>query len=811
MKQWLTIQATLASHWRRHPIQTVVFLLGLALATALWSGVQALNEQARTSYDRAAGLFDGAALPYLTAAAGGNLPDSLFGDLRREGWPVSPVLEGTLTVDGQQYRILGIDPVSLPAEASAAQAVSTSDFLLADFLKPPGIMLTAPEGPKQWPDDTVGMPELHPHTAIPAGTLITDIGVAQQLLDQPDRLTRLLVPVDFARSRPLPASLRSRLVWEQSQSSGELNRLTDSFHLNLTALGLLAFSVGLMIVHSATGLTFHQRTGLLRTLRACGVSQRQLSAALIIEVVIAALLAGLAGLLLGRQVASLLLPDVAASLRGLYNAPVSATLSLSPVWWMSGLAMSMLGAGTATGAHLWQAARAPVLARQENLAAIHARGLRLQSAIGAVMMAGGAMTLYLANSLLLAFCALAALLLGSALILPAILGRLLQAGLPLARGPVSQWFWAEARQQMSGLSLALMALLLALCANIGVGGMVEGFRLTFTDWLDQRLAAEIYLIAENQEQADQMAHWAERQDDIDAVLPFLEADARFGDWPLEIVGLQRHPTYERFWPMRQSRPGAWERFAAGTGALISEQMANHHGLSVGQTIQLDLGSEPWTLNIEGIYADYGNPIPEIRVAVNMLEQRYRGAMQRGYHVRTDEENAEALVARARTALNLSPRAAIDQASLKQFSSQLFERTFLVTGAINTLTLGVAGIALFTNLLTLTQSRLPRLAPPWAMGVGRRRLVLLEWLRTLWLAALTVILAIPLGLMLCWALVARINVEAFGWRLPMYLFPEQWVILGVLALGVTVLATALPAWRLSRVPAGQWVRVFAAEE
>jgi putative ABC transport system permease protein len=45
------------SHWRRHPANLGALLIGLAIATALWSGVQALNEQARKSYDRAAAVF----------------------------------------------------------------------------------------------------------------------------------------------------------------------------------------------------------------------------------------------------------------------------------------------------------------------------------------------------------------------------------------------------------------------------------------------------------------------------------------------------------------------------------------------------------------------------------------------------------------------------------------------------------------------------------------------------------------------------------------------------------------------------------
>ena len=59
MKQGLWILAVLLSHWRRHPMQLTTLMVGLISATALWSGVQALNQQARISYDRAAAVFGG--------------------------------------------------------------------------------------------------------------------------------------------------------------------------------------------------------------------------------------------------------------------------------------------------------------------------------------------------------------------------------------------------------------------------------------------------------------------------------------------------------------------------------------------------------------------------------------------------------------------------------------------------------------------------------------------------------------------------------------------------------------------------------
>jgi putative ABC transport system permease protein len=107
-------------------------------------------------------------------------------------------------------------------------------------------------------------------------------------------------------------------------------------------------------------------------------------------------------------------------------------------------------------------------------------------------------------------------------------------------------------------------------------------------------------------------------------------------------------------------------------------------------------------------------------------------------------------------------------------------------------------------------RLPQLAPVWALGLTRRRLALLDLGRAVVLAALTGALALPLGLGLAWALLAVVNVEAFGWRLPMYLFWLDYLRLGGLALLAAALAALWPAWRLSTTPPAQLLGVFRHE-
>jgi len=153
---------------------------------------------------------------------------------------------------------------------------------------------------------------------------------------------------------------------------------------------------------------------------------------------------------------------------------------------------------------------------------------------------------------------------------------------------------------------------------------------------------------------------------------------------------------------------------------------------------------------------------------------------------------------------------IDQAGVKAISIGVFERTFAVTGALNTLTLLVSGVALLATLMTLGNQRLAQLAPVWAVGAPRRRLALLEFLRLPVLAVATALIALPVGLLMAWLLVSVVNVEAFGWRLPFQVFPAQWAQTVALAFVTALAAASLPVWRLTRLSPAALLKVFADE-
>ena len=325
---------------------------------------------------------------------------------------------------------------------------------------------------------------------------------------------------------------------------------------------------------------------------------------MVVELVTLSLVAGVVGLVCGYFIAATLLPDVAASLRGLYGAQIPGQLSLKREWWAAGLAISVIGALGASAASLIKASRLPILAAAQPYAWQEAqqRWLWRQGAAASVMALAAIALLWFGDFAVTGFAVLAAILVGAALGLPAMLGLVLKLGESATRKPVATWFWADSRLQLSGLSLALMALLLALGVNVGVGTMVDSFSRTFR-WIDGRLASDVYVGATSEAQAREIKAWLRPRPKCRLPLPGGSAarrptvrDHRFRrpsdlSRPLAVVRI-RHECWDRVAPaMRRWSASRWR---GGE-------------LSLGDKLQVPTPDGPWALEVSAIYADYGNP------------------------------------------------------------------------------------------------------------------------------------------------------------------------------------------------------------
>ncbi len=250
-----TALTALLSHWRWRPVQLLTLVLGLAMATALWSAVQTINSEARASYARAAAILGQDRLSQLVREDRARLDQQVFVTLRKGGWLVSPLLEGERRLGGTKVRVLGFDPLTSPPQAQQLDLSARGDLL--EFITGPGLLYAAPETAAKLRGHVTQA--LRETAGLPPGMVLTDIGQAQAVLEAPGQISRLVLWPEQPLGRVPLKDLAPELRQRDPSNANDLARLTDSFHLNLTAFAFLSFAVGLFIVHSTIGLAFEQR------------------------------------------------------------------------------------------------------------------------------------------------------------------------------------------------------------------------------------------------------------------------------------------------------------------------------------------------------------------------------------------------------------------------------------------------------------------------------------------------------------------------------------------------------------------------
>jgi putative ABC transport system permease protein len=146
-------------------------------------------------------------------------------------------------------------------------------------------------------------------------------------------------------------------------------------------------------------------------------------------------------------------------------------------------------------------------------------------------------------------------------------------------------------------------------------------------------------------------------------------------------------------------------------------------------------------------------------------------------------------------LDLDDDEIIDQTELRQIGLAVFDRTFVVTRALNTLTLLVAAIGIFCAVSAIHHHRVGQQALLASLGLSRRErgtLLLAQWGM---LGLLCMVLVWPLATLLAGYLGMVVTPAAFGWSFPLQLDWQHYPVLAVLAAACLMMAVILPSLRL----------------
>jgi putative ABC transport system permease protein len=128
------------------------------------------------------------------------------------------------------------------------------------------------------------------------------------------------------------------------------------------------------------------------------------------------------------------------------------------------------------------------------------------------------------------------------------------------------------------------------------------------------------------------------------------------------------------------------------------------------------------------------------------------------------------------------------------SLAVFDRTFAITRALNMLTLLVAAIAIFASLLAVYQFRRPEYALWRSLGVNWPAFFALSGFPIVLMTAVVMLLALPLGIVLSWLLIHKINVISFGWTMPVIVAMKPIIFLFFVVAAVVLTAFILASIR-----------------
>lgn len=825
----------------RHPWQLALALVGIALGVAVVVAIELAMESALSAFDQTRKAFSGTATHRIVAGDGG-LDEKLYTRLRVEQGiqQLSPIVSGHVRLPNDSFKLIGIDPFVEKSFQSAWQQQYSDVGFLARLIAEPGTALISEQTAARLHlkvDDEITVKTgngehrlkiialLSPPQAISeqalSGLIITDIATAQEVLGLFGRLSSIDALIDddasetLARIRQvLPANVLLLSADSQSQAMREMTR---AFSINLKALGLFSLLVGLFLIYNTMTFLVVQRRRLIGSLRAMGVTRRQIFNLIINEAFWLAIAGTAIGIALGIVLAQGLLHLISGTLNAVYFRIDAASLMITPAQLVKGI---LLGIGATLLAVLppaLEATRLPpttVLIRSQLESGVR-RLIKVTGLAGGLfMLAGLALALWSGKSIALGLVGIFLLLFGFALLTPVftlMVMKLVERVFGRISGILGRLPARMVSAEISRTGIAIAALMMAVAATIGMDLMIGSFRQTVQEWLQSALRADLYvsLPGEKTPAAASGDHGLKAKlaahGDVQMLSSLLATNLIANDELTKVSVYELNPQARRGFTFKQAAAGTvWDRFEREQTLIVSEPYAYHHDVKVGQTIMLrtEEGGQPFeVIAIEADYSDQGHLVMSRRNYERYWpDLGYSGIgvyAKPGVDLKRLEDQ---LGQRLKAPQSIQSNRAIYEASM-----DLFEQTFTITETLRWLSAVIAFVGVFSALMALQFERTRQLGVLRAIGVTPAQLTVLIIGETGLMGLAAGLFAVPVGYIVAYVLIFVIYLRSFGWTMAFHMNAAV-VYQGLaLAFGAALLAGVLPALKMMRTRPAEALR------
>ena len=643
--------------------------------------------------------------------------------------------------------------------------------------------------------------------------MLVDISIADELLITKGKISRFELTGTIPKDTKILEEMGLEI--KDSEINSDLNQLTKSFHLNLTAFGFLGFVVGLFIVYSTLNLSFEQRKSSFNSLRLMGVSVNTIFLSSLIEIFFLSSISGIIGIFFGHILASSLLPDVASTLNNIYGADINNQLSFSIKEIFIALSMPIIGTILISSGFLLKIYLSERNTNHINISNNNFYYIKKFTPISVLIILSVITVIILLNptELFLSFVLIAILIISSSILLP----LLLKSGLYYVNyrfefiNPIIEWFFSDTLKQVKRISLSLNALMLSIAVTIGVDNMVKSFEETFSIWLDKRLITEMYLRADSDDLAKKISNEIIKEKNVINVYPIIETKSFIKDTKVSVVGFKPQKLYFDNWPVISRSEDIWEQIQNSNGILINEQLHYKLNIDIGDDIQIaNTSNNNFDSTVVGIYPDYGNSVPQIMINLNKFEYYYSNILPQNFAIDITKGTYGDVSELIQNKYEISDKNIINQSAIKEFSKNVFNKTFTVTRSLSDAMIIIATLTLLTSLISLSEIRVINLSPLWALGIKRITLLKIEFAQFLLLIFIALLFAIPVGLILCFLLTNYLNVSAFGWKLPYDFYPKMWGKTILISLLCSIVAITLPTYLMFKDSASLMIKRYKNE-
>jgi len=811
---------------RAAPGRSMLAVVAIAIGVALGLAVHLINASAAGEFGRAARQLAGEADLVVQGGRTG-FDEQLYPVVATMPGvaAASPVLELEATLHGRRdtlkiigfdaLRALALQPQLAGAGNGARNALFDADAirLSASAAREMDIVVGGKVNFKVGMQSlTLHVVEILPDTSYRQRLGLMDIAAMQWRFDRTGFINRidlrLATGVDAETFRrqlqtQLPPGVHA--VTPQTDSERGL-AVTRAYRLNLDMLALIALFTGTFMVFSSQVLVLLRRRTQIALLRTLGVTRSAVLGWLMAEGALLGLIGGLIGLGGGYVLAVQAMAFAGTDLGADYFRNLNAELIVEPLTLLAFLGLGMASAIIGAAVPAWDAARrqpADELHARDDDDTLH-RPLWIAAGLTA-MLTGALLALLppLGGLPLAGYGAIALLLIGAVLLMPALTGILLSpASLPSF--PALGLGLAQLKATPRHVAISVAAILVSFSLVVAMLIMVLSFRQSLDSWLDQVLPADLYLRAAASGETALLSP-AEQQRIAGTAGVASVAFTRFqsllihADQPPLTLIARDLPSEGVSRSLPLVSPPVTVPPGAPPALWISEIAAAVFDWKTGQTVTLPVSGTARTFTVAGIWRDYSRQNGAAIISRDLYRAWTTDASANDAAIRLIHDTSAATAEQALRAA-LPATAAIEIVSagtIRKISMGIFDRTFAITWALElaALIVGLFGVSVAFSIQALARRR--EFGVLRHLGMTRNQISAMlagEGALTAGVGALS---GLAVGTVIGIVLIHVINRQSFHWSMELHMPWLQLLVLFIITAACASVTAVLSARSVMR--------------